>query len=128
MAAALVSMKRPRRKDGTAELAMPGSPNEPYYGYGLTVRLENFELDALKMKLPNVGEELELEATVKVTRVSESSSVQNKGDRNVELQITKMALGKNGAKETARDVKEKPAQPAGANAGNLRSSHSGEQI
>lgn len=126
MAAAngLVSMKRPRRKDGTAELAMPGSPNEPYYGYGLTVRLENFELDALKMKLPNVGEEFELEALVKVIRVSESASMQNKGDRNVELQITKMALGKKGTASTQAG-KEPPGKAAGQRG---TASQAGEQI
>ena len=96
----LVSMKRPRRKDGNPEVAMPGSSSEPEYGYGLVVRLENHELDALKMKLPQVGQELDLHAKVKVVRVSESQSVQNKGDRNVELQITKMALGK-GTKDSA---------------------------
>jgi hypothetical protein len=102
----LVSMKRPRRKDGTPEVAMPGSSSEPEYGYGLTVRLENFELDALKVKMQSValGQELDLQAKVKVVRMSESKSMQNKGDRNIELQITKMALGK-GTKDSAAGEK-----------------------
>lgn len=99
----MVSMKRPRRKDGNAEPYVSG---EPEYSYGLTIRLENFELDALKMKLPTVGQEMHLMAAVKVVRVAESSSTQNKGDRNVELQITKMDIAKHGAKEPAREGKE----------------------
>jgi hypothetical protein len=103
----MVSMKRPRRKDGTPEVAMPGSGMQPEYGYGLAVRLENFELDALKMKkLPQIGQKLHLMAEVEVVRIAESSSTQNKGDRNVELQITKMQLGKKDAKESAGERKD----------------------
>jgi hypothetical protein len=36
--------------------------------------------------------------------MSESKSMQNKGDRNIELQITKMALGK-GTKDSAAGEK-----------------------
>jgi len=85
----MVSLRRPKGKDGT-EPAMSAVHSE--YGYGTEIRLENFELDALKMELPKVGEEFTIKARVKVTRVVESSSTENKGDRNVALQITKMAI------------------------------------
>jgi hypothetical protein len=87
----LVSMKRPKQ---SAKEAMPAMPLESSpYSYGLCLRLENFELDALKMKLPTVGQVFELEAKVVVTAVAESQSAGNKGDRSVSLQITDLMLG-----------------------------------
>lgn len=99
---ALVNMKRPKRKDGNEELAMPAPGSGPDYSYGLVTRLENFELDQLGVKqLPQVGKEVTLTAKAKVIRVAESTSSGNKGDRNVELQITHLevqGIGSKGAK------------------------------
>lgn len=84
----MVDMKRPKSRAMATELA----PSQNAYPWGLQLRLENDELDKLKMKLPRVGDEFCLEAMVRVTNVSESQSAGNKGDRAVSLQITKMAL------------------------------------
>lgn len=84
----MVDMKRPKSKAMTTAPEVPSNA----YPWGLQIRLENDELDKLKMKLPRVGEEFCLEAMVRVTNVSESQSAGNKGDRAVSLQITKMVL------------------------------------
>lgn len=86
----LVSMRRPKmsRKE-----EMPPAMEHAPYGYGLVIRLENFELDALKMKLPAVGQVFELEAKAVVTAVAESQSSGNKGDRSATIQITDLCLG-----------------------------------
>jgi hypothetical protein len=86
----LISMKRPKR---AVRESMPMVAENNPYGYGLTIRLENFELDALKMKLPVVGQVFEIEAKAIVTAVSESQSSGNKGDRSATIQITDLCLG-----------------------------------
>lgn len=85
----LVSMKRPAR-EASAEAAMPSMDQE--YGWGLQLRLENFELDKLKMKLPRVGQKFHIEAEAVVVGVNESQSAGNKGDRGVQIQITALSL------------------------------------
>ena len=87
----LVSMRRPKRKESAAA---PTAVAEDY-SFGLGIRLENFELDALKMKTPEVGQEFTVRAKVKVTNVYRSASVNSEDeDRGVQLQITAMAIGK----------------------------------
>lgn len=95
---ALVHLKQERRADGNEPMPTSVAPGaQPDYSYGLRVNLQNNELDKLKVKqLPRVGEEVIIHARAKVARVSESSSAENKGDRNVEFQITHMELDKGG--------------------------------
>lgn len=93
-ASTLKSMKRPAAGQPGSDMAMPASPEGkgPAYGYGLMLRLENFELDKLKMKLPKVGQQVTIAATGYVDNVHESQSMENKGDRSVGIQITDLAV------------------------------------
>lgn len=112
----LTHLRRDQRNDGNAELAAPVPGAQSDYSYGLVVRLENNELQKLQVKqLPRVGQEVTITARAKVIRVAESSSTQNKGDRNVELQITHMEIGRPG------EVKEERAEqrPGGAGKANV---------
>lgn len=85
----LVSMKRPKR---TMHLSTAHEMSEEY-GYGLCLRLENPELDALKLAMPQPGKEFKITAVGKVVSVNESKMEGNeKGDRSVMIQITAMAV------------------------------------
>ena len=86
----LVSMKRPRGSMHPSAMTMPS--DDENYGYGLALRLENHELDALKLAMPQPGKEFKIMACGKVTGVCESASEGNKGDRTVTIQITALAL------------------------------------
>ena len=86
----LVSMKR-QRGAGSRPTAIT-EPDGDEYGYGLTIRLENHELDALKLAMPQPGREFKITATAVVTNVTESKSKGNEGDRCVTLQITALKL------------------------------------
>lgn len=95
MAQSLTSMKRPKAGAAGSDRGMPAasSPKPPEYGWGLVLRLENFELDKLKMrKLPAVGQKYRIEADGYIDTVHESQSIANKGDRTVSIQITDLAL------------------------------------
>lgn len=87
----LVSMKRPKRSMNQT-MAHEMSEGEEY-GYGLCLRLENTELDALKLAMPQPGKEFKITAVGKVVSVNESKSTGNeKCDRSVMIQITAMAV------------------------------------
>lgn len=63
------------------------------YPYGLRIRLGESELKKLGMdKLPEVGDEIELDAKVKVVSTNQSASEGSKS-KSVELQITHMEMG-----------------------------------
>lgn len=93
MTAKLVDMKytKAEAKEEAAEYAV-GS-NAPEYPWGLQIRLEDEELKKLGVSsLPDVGEEMTLTVTVKVTSVSENQYASGKTDRCVSLQITEMGM------------------------------------
>ena len=94
----LKSMKRPMKGEHGSDHAMPSTSDDkgPDYGYGLMLRLENFELDQLKMRLPKVGQQVTITAAGYVENVSESQSTHNKGDRAVGIQITDLAVAVDG--------------------------------
>lgn len=85
----MVDMKRPR---GQHEPMAHAPTESDSYGYGLCLRLENHELDALKLAMPQPGKEFKIMAMGKVTSVHESQSEGNKGDRAVNIQITAMHI------------------------------------
>lgn len=98
----LISMKRPKAGAAGSDRGMPAaaSPKGPEYGWGLVLRLENFELDKLKMKkLPVVGQKFHIDAQGYVESVHESQSLQNKGDRSIGIQITDLALAEGEMKD-----------------------------
>lgn len=86
-----------------AELQETSSPakmadDAPLYPYGLSIRLDNDSLDKLGMTtMPEVGKSIMLTARVDVVSVSEHDS-KSGNTRNLELQITDLALG------TAKDL------------------------
>lgn len=105
----LVSMKlAPEKNRAYGE---PVSIERPAYPYGLMLRLETEQLEALGIKddLPVVGEKLMVLARVEVTSVSEHED-QGGGYRcDVSLQVTDLALEPNkgdGKKAAAKLYKE----------------------
>lgn len=96
MATTMVSMERPKNPEKDSEEArMVGAipTDQPKYSYGLVLRLENFELDKLKMKLPKVGSKVTVEAMGVIESVHESQSAHNRGERSVSIQITDLSVG-----------------------------------
>lgn len=89
----LISLKLSKSdREKNSRTVEPGN-KAPEYNYGLTIRLENNELQRLGIKtLPTVGKKIMIEAKAEVVTVSESSSVHNRGDRAVTLQITDMLI------------------------------------
>jgi Major coat protein-like len=88
----MVSMKRPKKKSKAEEVTPTSDYEEPQYGYGLMLRLENFELDKLSMELPKIGKKVTVQAEGFVESVHESESMHNKGDRSVGIQITELGV------------------------------------
>lgn len=73
-------------------VAYPSGDSSPDYPWGLTITLDSAALKKLGVdELPDAGEECMIQATGKVTSVSESASEKG-GERRVEIQITKLAL------------------------------------
>ena len=85
----MTSMKRPASL--RQSVAIPSGDSEQY-SYGLCLRLENFELDALKLALPQPGKMFKIEAVGKVTTVYESRLEGDKSDRSVSIQITELKV------------------------------------
>jgi hypothetical protein len=76
--------------------------NAPRYPWGLCIQLDNDSLEKLGLDLPEVGEEMTLTATVKVTSVSSNETEGSNPSKSVSLQITDMALtGGDEADETS---------------------------
>ncbi|WP_138651730.1 capsid staple protein [Pseudoxanthomonas sp. X-1] len=90
----LVSMKKTdeeEKKEASSECC--GDYKEPDYPWGLRVRLEDEQLEALGIgSMPPVGAPMELQALAKVISVSEEQ-VEGKPKRCLELQITDLAVG-----------------------------------
>lgn len=75
----------------------------PEFPWGLSVNLDEDSLEKLKVeKLPEVGDEFEMIATVKATAVSENED-EDGTRRSVSLQITDMALFHAGDKGKPED-------------------------
>ncbi len=124
---ALVHLKCPLRQDGNKALpaVAPGGAG-PEYSYGMVLRMENFEIDQMGIKqMPKVGQEVTITAKAKVTRVAESASPANKGDRNLELQVTHLEMtgipGKVERKEAA-DRQGRPDEGGKARVGQVANS------
>lgn len=91
----MLSMQRPKDGEPGSERAMPAmaAEHQPRYGYGLVIRLEDFELDKLKIRtLPKAGEKVRIEAEGYVDTVHESQAMHNQGERSVAIQLTDLAV------------------------------------
>lgn len=89
---ALASMKR-TKKEQTAEMPIASGSSDAY-PYGLRLDLSESELSKLNLdEMPSVGEELDLTAKAKVTRVEQSSSDTSGDRKGLTLQITDLHLG-----------------------------------
>lgn len=86
----MVSMKMSaaERKEQTEAIDKPEGPRYPY---GLSISLNEDSLEKLGLELPEMGEEMMLVATVKVTGVSANDSEYG-SSKNVSLQITECCL------------------------------------
>lgn len=101
----LVSMKRPAKaEDSEAAMTAPSSPKQPEYGWGLNLRLENFELEKLKLGLPRVGQKVTIQAVGVVTNVHQSERRGDEEvDRGVGIQITDLAVSTSGGKQSQEE-------------------------
>lgn len=89
----LVDMKMPKR-DPEKEVAPSIATDAPQYPWGLSLHLDDDCLKKLGIeKLPDAGDELQLQAVVKVESVEQSDMAGGKKRRSMRLQITKCALG-----------------------------------
>jgi hypothetical protein len=86
----VIDLKRtPKKKAKNATVC---SYEEPEYGYGTAIRLDDEELSKLGIKdLPDVGYEGIVRAKVRVTSARQSAST-TKTERSLELQILAMDL------------------------------------
>jgi hypothetical protein len=76
----------------------------PRYPYGMELRLDTETLDKLGIDLSDykVGESCVIEAKATVTRLSESQQQGGKDRRDLELQITDIAIGADKAGKKAK--------------------------
>ncbi len=90
----LVSMQltKAERKADSAPCAMGDEGDK--FPYGIALHLDDVILDKLGISdLPDIGATDTLQASVKVTSVSESASERSEQRRSVTLQITALQLG-----------------------------------
>lgn len=99
----MTSMKRSAAdKKESQETATIGPGAQEDYPYGLVVRLGDDELEKLGMgTLPAVGEEYMMMATARVRSVSASDREDGGKHRDLELQITDMALARQSSSNAA---------------------------
>lgn len=90
----LVNMERTEAEKKAAEERWEvESERGPDYPYGLCINLGADEMEKLGIKdLPEIGEQMSLTATVKVTSVSSYDSEGGGSSKSVSLQITEMGL------------------------------------
>lgn len=92
----LVSMERTKAEKKAAEKVYTSNTFDvPEFPYGLCITLGKDEMAKLGItELPEVGEEMQLVAICKVTRVSASASLADKDEdsKGIDMQITQMAL------------------------------------
>ena len=92
----MVSMKSSGPKEMPSTV---GPSSEEEYPYGLCIRLEDEQLDALGItELPKVGSKMKLSGNVTVKSISSNESL-GSNSRSVELQITELAAPKLGKSE-----------------------------
>lgn len=88
----MINLKITRKTDDEKETAIASPDNQDGYPWGTRINLEQDTLDKLGIKkLPAVGDELMIEAKVRVISVRESDN-----SKSVELQITDMDLENDG--------------------------------
>ena len=93
----MTSMKRSQGEKKEANAAMAPSATTENYPYGLCIRLGNEELEKLGVAtLPAVGESYMIMAMATVKSVSSSEYQEGDKRRELELQITELALGQHG--------------------------------
>lgn len=96
----MIDMKRkPEPKPASASTMLTPAVDEyeePAYPYGLKIVLQDEQLDALRMELPQVGKTMTITCQVQVVGVRQEQETE-KGDdsssRCVNLQITAIDLG-----------------------------------
>lgn len=101
-------------KEGAANApeAVSEDNPQPKYPYGLTIYLSDETLEKLGMTtLPAIGSTMTLTARVQVTGVNQNQSTDKDGvTRDVNLQITDMALGPDTQTSSPADRMYKPEQ------------------
>lgn len=95
----LVDMKLPKAEPDKAVEASSVGGESPRYPYGLCLRLDADALAKLGLgkALPEVGAVMTISARAVVASVSQHESQDGGANQNVELQITGLAVGAEGA-------------------------------
>jgi len=86
------SMKLSPADKKAEEKSMEVSSDSQEYPWGLTLRLEQDTMDKLSTGELKVGDELMMQAAVRVTSVSSHDSEGSKTESSASLQITEMGL------------------------------------
>jgi len=88
------------------ELSSPAydAKNQPAYPYGLCLRLDNDSLEKLKLETPEVGDTVMVTARALVSSVSSYETIVGGLNRNLELQITDLAVTPGKADRDATDT------------------------
>jgi hypothetical protein len=93
-----MAMKPEKKGEGKSDCCCCAGPcgcegDKPRYPWGLQLRLENEQLDALGMKdMPKTGETMMISCMVKVTQCGEEEREGEEPSRNVSLQIVEMGV------------------------------------
>ncbi len=106
---AMVDLKRSKADMKADRTASPVDENP--YPYGLCLSIDTDELDKLGItELPEVGDEFQIRAVGKVTRVSASASEGSDEQRGISFQIMKMEIG--GGNQAAEEPEAKKSAGA----------------
>jgi hypothetical protein len=102
------AMQDMARTEADWEKLNPGMPcpeNYPLYPYGLSISLENPELEKLKLtdEEVSVGDILHIHAFAVVTSVSESEREMNGKQRRVELELRNIVAEEEGEEDQAAE-------------------------
>lgn len=102
-----MAFTKAERKKSLEPMPVGSKDSGPQYPYGLRLNLDQTALEKLSVKkLPRVGATMSVEATAKVVSVSSNERSNGSKDRNVELQIERMALGSGSASSMEEAVEE----------------------
>lgn len=108
---ALVDLKRSKKDKAEEVKETAVGPSGDDYPYGACLHLDTEELDKLGIvDLPEVGEEFQITAVAKVTRVSSSASEGSDEQNGVDLQITAMELTSSGGTESEAEDRGQAAE------------------
>ena len=92
----MVDVKRPKKKEANSVDRSVGIADEPY-PWGLKLNFEEPEINKIKvLDAVKVGDQVKIQAVGKVTTISMESAEKGKRYHNVSVQLTSVAVDKDG--------------------------------